>query len=197
MGNHRTKEMGIGHQHQRILLLVALFISLVATAPGRNPNCQVDGSEEPVCDGSVIFFAHKSDCGKFWECGPDLKPCLFECPPISEDIGGGTLYFNAEIATCDWPVNVDCQIESTTDAGTDATRPTRPEPTRPDSTRPDPTRPTRPEPTRPDPTRPTGPEPTRPDPTRPTRTEPTRPDPTRPTRPEPTRPDPTRPTTPD
>merc|ERR1711881_460187 len=114
MGNHRTKEMGIGHQHQRILLLVALFISLVATAPGRNPNCQVDGSEEPVCDGSVIFFAHKSDCGKFWECGADLKPCLFECPPISEDIGGGTLYFNPEIAACDWPVNVDCQSEAST-----------------------------------------------------------------------------------
>ena len=106
------------------------------------------------------------DCGKFWECGPDLRPCLFECPAISEDIGGGTLFFNSEIAACDWPVNVDCQTVATTEA---ETRPTRPEPSTPEPTRPSRPEPNRTEPTRPDTnsTRPTRPEPTEPEPTRP------------------------------
>ena len=50
-----------------------------------------------------------SSCGKYWECGPDLKPCLFDCPAISEDVGGGTLLFNSVISACDWPLNVDCE----------------------------------------------------------------------------------------
>ena len=50
------------------------------------------------------------DCGKFWECGPNLVPCLFVCPPISGDIGGGSLYFNKELGICDWPFNVDCTM---------------------------------------------------------------------------------------
>merc|ERR1719312_938848 len=192
--------MSVANWYQRFSFPVLFLAGIVSSAPGGNPNCQVDGSREPVCDGSGVFFSHQFDCGKFWECGPDLKPCLFECPAISEDIGGGTLFFNSEIAACDWPVNVDCQDVATTEAETRPTRPepTTPEPTTPEPTRPEPTRPepTTPEPTRPDTnsTRPTRPEPTRPEPTRPESTtpEPTRPD-TRPTRPEPTRPEPTRP----
>merc|ERR1712123_293100 len=106
---------------QGVFLILLCSISLCFSAPGGNPNCQVDGSEVPVCDGSTLFFSHQIDCGKFWECGPDLKPCLFECPPISEDIGGGTLFFNIELTTCDWPQNVDCQNVATTEASTDAT----------------------------------------------------------------------------
>merc|ERR1712123_229509 len=106
---------------QGVFLILLCSISLCFSAPGGNPNCQVDGSEVPVCDGSTLFFSHQTDCGKFWECGPDLKPCLFECPPISEDIGGGTLFFNIELTTCDWPQNVDCQNVATTEALTDAT----------------------------------------------------------------------------
>merc|ERR1712123_179013 len=106
---------------QGVFLILLCSISLCFSAPGGNPNCQVDGSEVPVCDGSTLFFSHQIDCGKFWECGPDLKPCLFECPPISEDIGGGTLFFNIELTTCDWPQNVDCQNVATTEALTDAT----------------------------------------------------------------------------
>merc|ERR1711892_49575 len=106
---------------QGVFFLLLCSISLCFSAPGGNPNCQVDGSEVPVCDGSTLFFSHQIDCGKFWECGPDLKPCLFDCPPISEDIGGGTLFFNIELTTCDWPQNVDCQNVATTEALTDAT----------------------------------------------------------------------------
>merc|ERR1711892_490283 len=106
---------------QGVFFLLLCSISLCFSAPGGNPNCQVDGSEVPVCDGSTLFFSHQIDCGKFWECGPDLKPCLFDCPPISEDIGGGTLFFNIELTTCDWPQNVDCQNVATTEAVTDAT----------------------------------------------------------------------------
>merc|ERR1712123_39717 len=101
---------------QGVFLILLCSISLCFSAPGGNPNCQVDGSEVPVCDGSTLFFSHQIDCGKFWECGPDLKPCLFECPPISEDIGGGILFFNIELTTCYWPQNV-----ATTEASTDAT----------------------------------------------------------------------------
>merc|ERR1712203_803846 len=174
-------KMGTAHRYQKISLLVLYATSIASSAPGGNPNCQVDGSREPVCDGSGVFFPHESDCGKFWECGPDLRPCLFDCPAISEDIGGGTLFFNSEIAACDWPVNVNCQTVATTEA---ETRPTRPEPTPPEPTRPDTnsTRPTRPDTTTPKPTRPTRPEPTRPEPARPDANS------TRPTRPEPTEP---------
>merc|ERR1711892_905772 len=114
-------EIKMAKTFQGVFFLLLCSISLCFSAPGGNPNCQVDGSEVPVCDGSTLFFSHQTDCGKFWECGPDLKPCLFECPPISEDIGGGTLFFNIELTTCDWPQNVDCQNVATTEALTDAT----------------------------------------------------------------------------
>merc|ERR1711892_220978 len=114
-------EIKMAKTFQGVFFLLLCSISLCSSAPGGNPNCQIDGSEVPVCDGSTLFFSHQTDCGKFWECGPDLKPCLFECPPISEDIGGGTLFFNIELTTCDWPQNVDCQNVATTEASTDAT----------------------------------------------------------------------------
>merc|ERR1711892_489851 len=114
-------EIKMAKTFQGVFLLLLCSFSLCSSAPGGNPNCQIDGSEVPVCDGSTLFFSHQTDCGKFWECGPDLKPCLFECPPISEDIGGGTLFFNIELTTCDWPQNVDCQNVATTEALTDAT----------------------------------------------------------------------------
>merc|ERR1711892_855494 len=114
-------EIKMAKTFQGVFLLLLCSFSLCSSAPGGNPNCQIDGSELPVCDGSTLFFSHQTDCGKFWECGPDLKPCLFECPPISEDIGGGTLFFNIELTTCDWPRNVDCQNVTTTEALTDAT----------------------------------------------------------------------------
>merc|ERR1711887_456853 len=107
-----NKTMVIHNTGQGIFFLVICFTSLITSAPGGNPGCQVDGSREPVCDGSGFFFPHESDCGKYWDCGPDLQPCLFDCPAISEDVGGGTLFFNPVISACDWPVNVDCQTET-------------------------------------------------------------------------------------
>merc|ERR1712062_582210 len=95
------KAMGIYNSAQGIFFLVVCFTSFVTSAPGENPDCQVDGSKEPVCDGSwPPYFPHESDCGKYWECGADLQPCLFDCPAISEDIGGGTLLFNTLKQAC-------------------------------------------------------------------------------------------------
>eukprot|EP00091_Calanus_sinicus_P001382 TRINITY_DN1136_c0_g1_i5.p1 TRINITY_DN1136_c0_g1~~TRINITY_DN1136_c0_g1_i5.p1 ORF type:complete len:243 (-),score=70.14 TRINITY_DN1136_c0_g1_i5:111-794(-) len=56
-------------------------------------------------------------------CGADLMPCLFECPPIAEDVGGGSLYFNIDLQICDWPFNVECTMSAPTSA------PTKPAPT--------------------------------------------------------------------
>merc|ERR1711981_21028 len=114
MGKKRLSNM-----LQRAVLLLLSLASLCSSAPRANPHCQTDGSEEPVCDGSGIFFSHQFDCGKFWECGPDLEPCLFDCPPIADNVGGGTLFFNPEIATCDRPDNVECHTDTTTEAQTE------------------------------------------------------------------------------
>merc|ERR1711936_214209 len=116
MGTFYNK-MGTAHRYQKISLLVLYATSIASSAPGGNPDCQVDGSREPVCDGSwPPYFPHESDCGKYWECGADLQPCLFDCPAISEDIGGGTLLFNTVKQACDWPVTVDCQNDGCCDS---------------------------------------------------------------------------------
>jgi len=100
------------HIKQTIFLLLSM-LSFTSAAPGGGP-CNGDGSLEPHCDGSRLYFPHEFDCSKFWECGPNLKPCLFQCPPISQELGGGTLLFNIKAQTCDWPVYVDCQGPQTT-----------------------------------------------------------------------------------
>merc|ERR1712013_595723 len=102
------KTMGIGNKYQGSFLLILCSTSIVTSAPGGNPECQADGSREPPCGAAWGYFSHESDCGKYWECGADLKPCLFDCPAISEDAGGGTLLFNSVKSACDWPSNVDC-----------------------------------------------------------------------------------------
>merc|ERR1711963_1369431 len=101
------------HIKQTIFLLLSM-LSFTSAAPGGGP-CNGDGSLEPHCDGSQLYFPHEFDCSKFWECGPNLKPCLFQCPPISEDLGGGNLLFNTNAQTCDWPVYVDCPEPQTTE----------------------------------------------------------------------------------
>merc|ERR1711915_710879 len=99
-------------KNQPIIFLL-LTLSFTSAAPGAGP-CNGDGSLEPQCDGRRHYFPHEFDCSKFWECGPNRKPCLFQCPPISEDLGGGTLLFNTKAQTCDWPVYVDCPDSQTT-----------------------------------------------------------------------------------
>ena len=94
-----------------IVLLVTFGFSYAAPRAG---TCNVDGSAQPECDGRSLYFPHESDCSKFWFCGSDQMPCLFQCPPISEYLGGGTLLFNAKFQTCDWPHLVDCPEPQTT-----------------------------------------------------------------------------------
>merc|ERR1739844_599417 len=103
MGSVNTMNTNLGH----FILLLLGFL------PG-SFCCEGDGSEAPVCDdwvnsaGQPFYFPHQSNCSKFWMCGPNLTPCLFECPPMS---GGGSLYFNAQLNVCDWPDNVECTAE--------------------------------------------------------------------------------------
>merc|ERR1711915_1025512 len=99
--------------HNKLTIFLLLTLSFTSAAPGAGP-CNGDGSLEPQCDGRRLYFPHEFDCSKFWECGPNRKPCLFQCPPISEDLGGGTLLFNTKAQTCDWPVYVNCPEPKTT-----------------------------------------------------------------------------------
>merc|ERR1711915_280094 len=93
-------------KNQPIIFLL-LTLSFTSAAPGAGP-CNGDGSLVPQCDGRRLYFPHEFDCSNFLECGPNRKPCLFQCPPISEDLGGGTLLFNSKAQACDWPVYVNC-----------------------------------------------------------------------------------------
>merc|ERR1711915_295816 len=99
--------------HNKLTIFLLLTLSFTSAAPGAGP-CNGDGSLEPQCDGRQLYFPHEFDCSKFWECGPNRKPCFFRCPPISEDLGGGTLLFNTKAQTCDWPVYVNCPEPQTT-----------------------------------------------------------------------------------
>merc|ERR1711915_663547 len=99
--------------HNKLTIFLLLTLSFTSAAPGAGP-CNGDGSLEPQCDGRRLYFPHEFDCSKFWECGPTRKPCLFQCPPISEDLGGGTLLFNTKAQTCDWPEYVNCPEPQTT-----------------------------------------------------------------------------------
>ena len=49
----------------------------------------------------------------FWQCTPDSRACLHECPPYE----GGILSFNPELSVCDWPENVDCTTVVPTQPG--------------------------------------------------------------------------------
>merc|ERR1719508_145110 len=94
-------------------LLTLSFSMTVHSVQG----CVTDGSVEPNCtqwsDPEKTFYQpHQYNCSRFWQCSPDFKPCLLECPSISEEMGGGSLSFNTELSVCDWPWNVDCTTTS-------------------------------------------------------------------------------------
>jgi len=87
-----------------------------------------DGSCVPNCkyfiDPTIkqpYYHQHSSDCSKFWECGPELETCLFQCAPCGDSplcinpYGQKQEYlsFNYTIQypdgpVCDWPANIDC-----------------------------------------------------------------------------------------
>merc|ERR1712013_27962 len=88
-------------------------LSLITASSGNFNGCGEDGSVKPDCRqrpigipaGVSFYMPHEFECSLFWECGPDMVPCLFECPRLDDD---GSLFFNTNTSTCDWPQNVNC-----------------------------------------------------------------------------------------
>eukprot|EP00090_Calanus_glacialis_P023972 TRINITY_DN37191_c0_g1_i1.p1 TRINITY_DN37191_c0_g1~~TRINITY_DN37191_c0_g1_i1.p1 ORF type:complete len:196 (+),score=48.99 TRINITY_DN37191_c0_g1_i1:46-633(+) len=97
------------------LLILALGVS------SQRQSCRADGSTPPDCSQwqdpeHPLYQPHQYNCSLFWQCTPDSRPCLLECPAISEEMGGGSLSFNPELSVCDWPFNVDCTTVVPTEA---------------------------------------------------------------------------------
>merc|ERR1712123_62570 len=92
---------------------------LIQASFGTVRGCGEDDSVKPDCRqrpigtpaGVSFYMPHQFNCSRFWECGPDMVPCLFECPQIDED---ESLYFNPDMLICDWPWNVDCTPPTST-----------------------------------------------------------------------------------
>merc|ERR1712123_520773 len=99
---------------------------LIQASFGTVRGCGEDDSVKPDCRqrpigtpaGVSFYMPHQFNCSRFWECGPDMVPCLFECPQIDEN---ESLYFNPDMSICDWPWNVDCTPPTSTFASTPAT----------------------------------------------------------------------------
>ncbi|XP_043285608.1 probable chitinase 10 [Venturia canescens] len=58
----------------------------------------------------TVHLAHEWDCTKFYKCHQGRK-ILMSCPT---DKDGNSLYFNPREQVCDWPFNVDCQMQRLT-----------------------------------------------------------------------------------
>jgi len=83
-----------------------------------------DGSRVPDCKMFVdpilkqpYYHPHSSNCSRFWECGPELETCLFECAscgkpdPMCNDQWALTFDESYQFPygpVCDWPSNIDC-----------------------------------------------------------------------------------------
>jgi len=98
-----------------------------------------DGSVVPDCDAFIhpetkwpFYHPHSSNCSRFWECGPAVETCLFECANCQHNLGengqcsdpeGNTqwaLTFNPSMQypdgpVCIWPIdckeNVGCYCD--------------------------------------------------------------------------------------
>merc|ERR1712123_460561 len=92
---------------------------LIQASFGTVRGCGEDDSVKPDCRqrpigtpaGVSFYMPHQFNCSRFWECGPDMVPCLFECPQIDEN---ESLYFNPDMSICDWPRNGDCTPPTST-----------------------------------------------------------------------------------
>lgn len=83
-----------------------------------------DGSRVPDCSDFIdpqikqpYYHPHSENCSRFWECGPNLETCLFECASCPEGVqqcqGQQALTFDPKYKypdgpVCDWPNNVEC-----------------------------------------------------------------------------------------
>ncbi|KAI5634700.1 chitin binding peritrophin-A domain-containing protein [Phthorimaea operculella] len=59
-----------------------------------------------------LLLPHETDCSNFYSCSNGRR-ILMNCP--------STLFFDFKSQTCDWPQNVECNIQTTTEPTTDGT----------------------------------------------------------------------------
>merc|ERR1712106_781047 len=100
------------------LSTTSTLLLLALSGASSTQSCMSDGSTPPDCSHdpeTPLYQPHQYDCSLFWQCTPDGRACLQECPAISEEQGGGRLSFNPEISVCDWPENVDCTTAEPTE----------------------------------------------------------------------------------
>eukprot|EP00090_Calanus_glacialis_P038285 TRINITY_DN6687_c0_g1_i1.p1 TRINITY_DN6687_c0_g1~~TRINITY_DN6687_c0_g1_i1.p1 ORF type:complete len:690 (-),score=119.86 TRINITY_DN6687_c0_g1_i1:89-2158(-) len=86
-----------------------------------------DGSTVPDCSEFVnpdtkwpFYHEHSSNCSRFWECGPVVETCLFECAGCQSEIGADSAcndqwaltfdpsYQYPEGPICNWPFTIEC-----------------------------------------------------------------------------------------
>eukprot|EP00092_Neocalanus_flemingeri_P009584 GFUD01010315.1.p1 GENE.GFUD01010315.1~~GFUD01010315.1.p1 ORF type:complete len:765 (-),score=130.93 GFUD01010315.1:80-2374(-) len=99
-----------------------------------------DGSEVPNCAEFVdpetkwpFYHEHSSNCSRFWECGPHVETCLFECAPCQSSIGDNpmcndqwALTFDVSFQypdgpVCNWPSTIECDNGIRCDVNDDST----------------------------------------------------------------------------
>merc|ERR1712106_1301254 len=82
-----------------ILSTASTLLLLALTGASSTQSCMSDGSTPPDCfhdPETPLYQPHQYDCSLFWQCTPDGRACLQECPAISEEQGGGRLFFNTD-----------------------------------------------------------------------------------------------------
>jgi len=99
-----------------------------------------DGSVVPDCTEFVnpdtewpFYHEHSSNCSRFWECGPRVETCLFECAGCQTEIGQIAMcndqwaltfdpsYQYPEGPICNWPNTIDCHNGVRCTVGDDTT----------------------------------------------------------------------------
>ena len=92
---------------------VSLLLIILSTSTGhpllQNADVNV---EDNICHSSDELLPHETDCSLYYQC-VGLTPVLRECP--------SGLYFDPILNICNWPQNVDCENETTTDVATETT----------------------------------------------------------------------------
>merc|ERR1712013_397580 len=68
--------------------LFPTVLVLVLASPGSASQCRDDGSTPPDCQHwqdpeQPLYQPHQYNCSLFWQCTPDSRACLHECPPCA------------------------------------------------------------------------------------------------------------------